>query len=101
MTFKQLRQYATLQEEEGAAAGCAAQAAEGAAYTELGAAPSRREAQACLSASQQPVPPLFAPSHPRLALPYGAGTLLEFGTDINAARYVNGVRETPNGDVRS
>jgi hypothetical protein len=27
------------------------------------------------------------------------GGPLEFGTDVNAARYVNGVRETPNGEV--
>ena len=26
---------------------------------------------------------------------------LEFGVDLNAARYINGERETPNGEVRS
>jgi len=30
----------------------------------------------------------------------GAGSeQLEFGVDLNAAKYVNGVRETPNGEV--
>lgn len=28
------------------------------------------------------------------------GELLEFGVDVNAARYVDGKRETPNGEVR-
>ena len=31
---------------------------------------------------------------------FAEGGILDFGVDINAARYSNGIRETPNGEVK-